>query len=130
MSVRQIFADDKGNVLFGRSEGDLEIFVDGAWGVSSSGPMVKVNFYTCGINSDGKTTIPGERREVAFRLVTSITRFISIAKFLADQAKNLEEQLSPPPEVQELLAQLTKEQKKSGPDRKKFSKRKKISSTK
>ena len=126
MSERQIFSDDQGNVLFGRSEGDLEIYVDGIWGMASTGVNVKVVFYTRGLNSDGKNVIPGERREVAVRLTASIPNFIAIARYFMDQAKKLEEQTAPPSEVQELIDQLERErQEKSAPSKKKTPTRKK-----
>jgi len=126
VSERQIFSDDQGNVLFGRSEGDLEIYVDGIWGLASTGINVKVIFYTRGLNTDGKNVIPGERREVAVRLTTSIPNFVAIARYFMDQAKKLEEQAQPPSEVQALFDQLEREkQEKPAPSKKKAPARKK-----
>jgi hypothetical protein len=128
VSDRQIFSDDKGNVLFGRAEGDPEIYVDGIWGTSSSGTGMKLNFYTIGFNANGKDVVPGERREVVLRLITSIPSFLAIADHFAKHAEQIKKQIQPPSEVIELMERLEKEaqqkQKKASSTRKKPSARK------
>jgi hypothetical protein len=128
VSDRQIFSDDDGNILVGRAEGDLEFQVDGIWGTSYSSTGVKVNFYTLGINTDGNDIVPGERREVSFRLVTSILSFPAIAEHFAKHAEQIRKTMQPPSEVIELMERLEKEaqqkQKKASSTRKKPSARK------
>ncbi len=121
MSDRQIFTDDKGSVLYGRSEGDLEIHVDGVWGFTRSGATAKVNFYTRALNTDGDNPVPGERREVAVRLAMSIDNFISVARYLNKQADDIEsELLTMPPELQKALDEFqASQQEPEAPPKKK-----------
>ena len=72
--------------LYGKEFGDLEIYVDGAWGVTASSTGIKINFFTT-----IPTEEPIERREVAARLVMSLNVFYQLREFLDIQCKKLEE---------------------------------------
>jgi hypothetical protein len=126
MSIRQILKDDKGNVLYGRSEGDLEIFVDGIWGMTRSNTgTVKVNFYTRSMNTDGTEVLPeGEMRHVAFRMVTTVPEFIAIARYLMSRATEMEKDFAAPPEIQAILEQQKKERQANQSPNENSSKRK------
>lgn len=90
MTVRKIFTttmpDGRQAELYGKEVGDLEIYVDGAWGITASPTGVKINFFTV-----TPTEEANERREVVARLVMSLNVFFQLREFLDIQCKKLEE---------------------------------------
>ncbi|HYD55874.1 MAG TPA: hypothetical protein VEB41_03100 [Burkholderiales bacterium] len=83
MAARTIQQADIGNgrkvELVGRAEGEPEFYVDGIHGVQVTGPMVKMNLYTVGIDS----TPAMQRRESVCRLVLSAPQFLQMVDFLS-----------------------------------------------
>jgi hypothetical protein len=73
--------------LVGRAEGDPEFYVDGIHGIQVTGPTVKLNLYTLGID----TSPEYQRRETVCRLVMSTPQFVQLVAFLAQTTNQLRE---------------------------------------
>jgi len=73
--------------LYGKEEGDLEVFADGVWGSQLHNGIVKVNFVTVA-PQDGNEI---QRKEVAVRLVMPVGMFLALEGFVRDFKIHLEE---------------------------------------
>ena len=56
-TIQETDAGDRKIELVGRAEGDPEFYVDGVHGVQVTGPIVKINLYTLGIETDRKSVV-------------------------------------------------------------------------
>ncbi|MFN0022851.1 MAG: hypothetical protein ACKVS5_03035 [Parvularculaceae bacterium] len=88
---RLIFEDTQNipgvkQMLYGKDVGDLEIFVDGAWGTSLNNGIVKVNFTTTAPTEEAGVL----RKEVAVRLAMPADMFLSLESFIRDFREHLE----------------------------------------
>ena len=106
MSSRKIFSKLEGEKrleLFGKESGDLEIHVDGAWGVAYTNGICKLQFYTVAPIIEEKY----ERREVAVRIAMVAPIFFGLRDYLIEQCKRLEEGgiVSPPEGLPEQRAE-------------------------
>jgi hypothetical protein len=75
--------------LYGDDVRDLEIYIDGAWGVTMTQHICKLNLYTHSFEFKEDNV---DRREVAVRLVMPISVMFSMRDFFRDQCKRLEDQ--------------------------------------
>ena len=96
MSARTIQETDAGDrkiELVGRAEGDPEFYVDGVHGVQVTGPIVKINLYTLGI----ETSPTFQRRESVCRLVMSTPQMLQMADFMTQLAAGMRQVPANPP---------------------------------
>ena len=89
--TRIIFEKDDGDgrtiKLYGKDTGDLEIFVDGAWGLTFINGVCKLNLFTVAPDAEGEP----ERREVAARISMALPTFFSLRDLLVSQCEDLEQ---------------------------------------
>ena len=99
-TIQQTNADEKLKIeLVGRSEGDTEFYVEGVHGMNISGPVLKLNFYTLGIDS----TPAAQRRESVCRIAMGAPQFFGMVDFLnqvATQMRQTAAQAQAPAQVQ------------------------------
>ena len=91
MASRKIQETDAGGrkiELVGRAEGEPEIYIDGIHGMQLSGPVVKLNLYTLGID----TSPDYQRRESVARVVMSAPQFVQMVDFLTQLVAQVREQ--------------------------------------
>lgn len=74
--------------LIGRDEGEPEFYVDGVHGIQLTGPVIKLNLYTLGID----TSPEYQRRESVCRLVMSTPQFVQAVDFLTQYVATLRQQ--------------------------------------
>lgn len=84
-TIQENEADGRKIELVGRSEGETEYYVDGVHGVQVTGPIVKLNLYTLGIDSSAEF----QRRESVCRLVMSTPQLLQFADFMTQFASTL-----------------------------------------
>lgn len=90
-TIQQAKAADNINIeLIGRAGGDPEFFVEGIHGMNISGPVVKLNFYTLGIDSSPTS----QRRESVCRLAIGAPQFFAMVDFLNQVAGQMRQGLA------------------------------------
>lgn len=117
MSERLIFTkelpDGKRQELYEPTSGTPEIFIDGAWGTSTSPLHFKINLFTTAVSGDKDV----ERREVAVRLVMPINALFELKNYLDKQWEVIIERglvdVLPPPEDEKEVTSATPENDKS-----------------
>ncbi|MGR3342618.1 MAG: hypothetical protein ACU0DI_05230 [Paracoccaceae bacterium] len=77
--------------LYGKDEGDEEIYIDGAWGMLTSGVTAKINLYKVAMSFDEGV----ERREVVARLVMPIPTMLSLRDYLINQCDRIQSAATP-----------------------------------
>jgi len=71
--------------LIGSADGDQELYIDGAWGLTvTSGGICKINLFTVAPETDGS-----ERREVVARLAMPVRTLFALKDFIAAQCDRL-----------------------------------------
>jgi hypothetical protein len=73
-------------VLYGHEDGEQEIYIDGAHGVTLTGTVVKINMFTVAPTFGEENE---ERREIVARLVMQIQTFVALAEFLNSTLQSL-----------------------------------------
>lgn len=76
--------------LWESTDRNLEIFIDGAQGVTGTGHTVKLNLFTRRFDSTPEV----ENRDVACRLVMGIDTFFSLVDFLNGTSEQLKKTLN------------------------------------
>lgn len=85
-TIQQTAPDEKTKVeLVGRAEGDPEFYVEGIHGMNISGPVLKLNFYTLGIDS----APANQRRESVCRVAMGAPQFFGMVEFLNQVAAQM-----------------------------------------
>ncbi len=88
MSSRKIFSAQEGDLkmeLYGKESGDLEIHIDGAWGLTYAGGACKINLYTIAPTTEDNY----ERREVVARITMLPQVLFALKSYLDRQCKRL-----------------------------------------
>ena len=85
-TIQQTNVDEKTKIeLVGRGEGDPEFYVEGIHGMNLSGPVLKLNFYTLGIDSSPEN----QRRESVLRMAMGAPQFFGMVEFLNQVATQM-----------------------------------------
>ena len=87
-TIQQSQADKLKVDLVGRDEGEPEYYVDGVHGLQLTGPVIKLNLYTLGIDTGPEY----QRRESVCRLVMSTPQFVGMVDFLTQYVAQLRKQ--------------------------------------
>ena len=92
MTARKIFSQTQPDGtevhLYGKDDGDNEIHIDGAWGLTYINGACKINLFSTA-PTEPKNSI--ERREVAVRIVMAVPTVFALKDYLVDQCKHLQE---------------------------------------
>jgi len=85
-TIQQSKIDDNTSIeLVGRAAGDPEFYVEGIHGMNVSGPVLKLNFYTLGIDSSPAS----QRRESVCRIAMGAPQFFGMVEFLNQVATQM-----------------------------------------
>ena len=91
MTVRKIFkkklSDTVEAHLYSKEDGDQEIHIDGAWGLTYTRGICKINLYTVVPTEEEGV----ERREVAARITMAVPTFFAMRKLFNQLCDALEE---------------------------------------
>ncbi len=84
--IQQSKIDEKTTLeLVGQAAGDPEFYVEGIHGMNVSGPVLKLNFYTLGIDSSPVSM----RRETVCRIAIGAPQFFGMVDFLNQVATQM-----------------------------------------